>query len=210
VDRKGFRVLAGIRTGVDAQRLRSRSSSRLTSIVIDVTSETSIGNAFSIVKARVGESGLAGLDNNAGSGIASPVECVRLPERLPAAGAGGMANQGLPVRAGLHLHAGRRGGGRPRGPDGEEAEDPPSRGGRGGSPRGARPVGSSETAGRVQGDQIGRAARASWKIMMVLSEIATDSSDDTGHPRYSTRISPGRWTRPHVLTVLVGIHTLSV
>ncbi len=78
LDEEGFRVFAGIRKEADAQRLRARASSRLTPVVIDVTSGTSIGKAFEVVSGNVGEAGLAGLVNNAGIGIASPVECFPL------------------------------------------------------------------------------------------------------------------------------------
>ncbi len=78
LDREGFRVFAGLRKDADAQRLRECASPRLTPVAIDVTSEASIGRAFEVVRDGVGEAGLAGLVNNAGIGIASPVECFPL------------------------------------------------------------------------------------------------------------------------------------
>jgi len=78
LDRAGFRVFAGIRKEVDGQRLKALGSPRLAPVVIDVTSGTSIGRAFEVVRDKVGEAGLAGLVNNAGIGIASPVECLPL------------------------------------------------------------------------------------------------------------------------------------
>jgi len=74
LDKQGFKVFAGIRNAADAGKLKASASDRLTPILLDVTNPESIQKAFDFVKNKVGEAGLSGLINNAGIGIASPVE----------------------------------------------------------------------------------------------------------------------------------------
>lgn len=74
LDRAGFRVFAGVRRDADAEALRTAASERLTPLRIDVADAGSIAAAARSVADAVGETGLAGLVNNAGVAIAGPLE----------------------------------------------------------------------------------------------------------------------------------------
>jgi NAD(P)-dependent dehydrogenase (short-subunit alcohol dehydrogenase family) len=74
LDRKGFRVFAGVRKEADGDALRRAASDALTPIFIDVTDEASIAAMAKSVGEAVGEAGLAGLVNNAGTTLPCPVE----------------------------------------------------------------------------------------------------------------------------------------
>ena len=78
LDRRGFRVFAGVRSQTDADRLRHGASERLSPVDLDVTEPQAIRSAAEHVAAEVGEAGLAGLVNNAGILIAAPLELVPL------------------------------------------------------------------------------------------------------------------------------------
>ncbi|XP_062453396.1 17-beta-hydroxysteroid dehydrogenase type 6 isoform X2 [Rhea pennata] len=66
LDARGLRVLAACLTEAGAVRLRAAASSRLQTIILDVTSSESIAAAVAWVEGRVGDRGLWGLVNNAG------------------------------------------------------------------------------------------------------------------------------------------------
>jgi NAD(P)-dependent dehydrogenase (short-subunit alcohol dehydrogenase family) len=72
LDRRGFRVLAGVRRAADGDYLRARASSRLAPVLLDVTDPASIAAARDAVAAAT--DALAGLVNNAGIVVAGPVE----------------------------------------------------------------------------------------------------------------------------------------
>jgi NAD(P)-dependent dehydrogenase (short-subunit alcohol dehydrogenase family) len=76
LDRRGFRVFAGVRSETAAQNLQAKASARLTPVMIDVTDAASIAAAAKTVSESVGQSGLAGLVNNAGICVPGPVELV--------------------------------------------------------------------------------------------------------------------------------------
>jgi NAD(P)-dependent dehydrogenase (short-subunit alcohol dehydrogenase family) len=76
----GFQVFAGVRRAEDGATLRAASSDRLTPVLLDVADETSIRAATETVTAAVGAAGLAGLVNNAGIGVAGPLEFLPLAE----------------------------------------------------------------------------------------------------------------------------------
>jgi NAD(P)-dependent dehydrogenase (short-subunit alcohol dehydrogenase family) len=78
LDAMGTRVYAGVRRPQDGEALRSAGSSRLTPIVIDVTEPESICAARDLVTEQVGEAGLAGLVNNAGTTVPCPAEYLPL------------------------------------------------------------------------------------------------------------------------------------
>lgn len=78
LDRKGFRVFAGVRKDADGDALRSVASSSLTPVHIDVTDAASIRAMAENVKREVGETGLHGLVNNAGTTIACPIEYLQV------------------------------------------------------------------------------------------------------------------------------------
>ncbi|XP_062453349.1 retinol dehydrogenase 16-like [Rhea pennata] len=78
LDARGLRVLAACLTEAGAVRLRAAASSRLQTIILDVTSSESIAAAVAWVEERVGDRGLWGLVNNAGIGIpTAPNEWLR-------------------------------------------------------------------------------------------------------------------------------------
>ncbi len=74
LDRRGFRVFAGVRSDEAARRLRAEASDRLTPVRIDVTDAAEIAAAVEEVSAAVGDAGLAGLVNNAGIAVPGPWE----------------------------------------------------------------------------------------------------------------------------------------
>ncbi|XP_028613266.1 retinol dehydrogenase 16-like [Grammomys surdaster] len=71
LDRRGMRVLAACRREEGAEQLRKKTSDRLETVILDVTSTESIVAATQWVKERVGNKGLWGLVNNAG--ISTPL-----------------------------------------------------------------------------------------------------------------------------------------
>ncbi|MCD4685480.1 MAG: SDR family NAD(P)-dependent oxidoreductase, partial [Anaerolineae bacterium] len=73
LDRRGWRVFAGVRKDADADALRAASSDRLTPVLLDVTNADHIVAAVETVSARVGEAGLDGLVNNAGIVVPGPL-----------------------------------------------------------------------------------------------------------------------------------------
>ena len=80
LDRHGHHVFAGVRKESDGDALKQEASGSLTPLLIDVTDEKSIAGAVDMVADAVGERGLAGLVNNAGITVSSPVEFVPLDE----------------------------------------------------------------------------------------------------------------------------------
>ncbi len=80
LDRMGFRVFAGVRKDADGASLKGKASDRLTPVRIDVTDESSIASAAKTVGKAAGDSGLAGLVNNAGVAIAGPLEFLPIEE----------------------------------------------------------------------------------------------------------------------------------
>jgi NAD(P)-dependent dehydrogenase (short-subunit alcohol dehydrogenase family) len=80
LDGLGLQVFAGVRKIADGEALRSRGSTRLTPLLLDVTDEQSIRHAAAFVDSRVGAAGLFGLVNNAGVVVAGPLEAVPIPD----------------------------------------------------------------------------------------------------------------------------------
>jgi NAD(P)-dependent dehydrogenase (short-subunit alcohol dehydrogenase family) len=80
LDRLGHRVFAGVRQEADAESLRQSSSARLSPVFLDVTTAASIQAAATTVAAEVGETGLAGVVNNAGIGLGGPLEFFPIDE----------------------------------------------------------------------------------------------------------------------------------
>ena len=76
LDRRGFRVFAGVRSESAAQELQAQASARLTPVRIDVTDAASIAAAAETIARSVGDAGLAGLVNNAGIAVSGPLEIV--------------------------------------------------------------------------------------------------------------------------------------
>jgi len=80
LDRRGFRVFAGVRTDAAAQRLRQQATGRLMPLMLDVTDPAGIAEAARTVTAAVGDAGLWGLVNNAGIVVAGPLELIPLEQ----------------------------------------------------------------------------------------------------------------------------------
>jgi NAD(P)-dependent dehydrogenase (short-subunit alcohol dehydrogenase family) len=79
--RSGFHVFAGIRKGKDGEALEyAAPEASLTPLHLDVTDSDFIASAVETVAETVGEAGLAGLVNNAGVGVAWPLELVPINE----------------------------------------------------------------------------------------------------------------------------------
>ena len=71
----GFLVFAGVRKPADGERLRREG---IIPVEIDVTDDASIRAAVETVRSHVDGRGLDALVNNAGIGLAAPVEYVPL------------------------------------------------------------------------------------------------------------------------------------
>ena len=80
LDKVGYRVFAGVRNQADGERLQQQAGPRLMPVRLDVTDPASISAASHTVAAMVGERGLAGLLNNAGIGVAGPIELLPLAD----------------------------------------------------------------------------------------------------------------------------------
>lgn len=77
----GFHVFAGVRKTAAAESLQEAAQGNpLTPIMLDVTQPDQIAAAAQEIGATVGEAGLAGLVNNAGLVVASPLEFILLDE----------------------------------------------------------------------------------------------------------------------------------
>jgi NAD(P)-dependent dehydrogenase (short-subunit alcohol dehydrogenase family) len=74
----GQHVFAGVRKTADAESLRAEASGELTSLLLDVTDPEQINQARELVAGHVGGAGLSGLVDNAGIGMAWPLELVPL------------------------------------------------------------------------------------------------------------------------------------
>jgi len=72
----GFQVFAGVRDRQAGEVLADGRTARLIPIQLDVTEEDSIRDAVDLVTQHLGETGLAGLINNAGIAVGSPLEVI--------------------------------------------------------------------------------------------------------------------------------------
>lgn len=80
LDQLGFEVFAGVRRPSDGAALHAKAAGRLVPILLDVTSEASIGAALEEVTERTAGRGITGLVNNAGFALVGPLELLRLDE----------------------------------------------------------------------------------------------------------------------------------
>lgn len=80
LDREGFDVFAGVRRDVDAESLQAVASDRLKAVHLDVTDAAAIAAMAELVDKRVGDAGLVGLVNSAGSTLPCPVEHLPLDD----------------------------------------------------------------------------------------------------------------------------------
>ena len=74
--KSGFSVIAGVRKMEDAKNLELVAGSNLQGIQLDIADSDSITGAAGKIAEITGESGLAGIVNNAGIGVHGPVEFV--------------------------------------------------------------------------------------------------------------------------------------
>jgi NAD(P)-dependent dehydrogenase (short-subunit alcohol dehydrogenase family) len=74
----GYRVFAGVRKESDADVLRQQFGENVVPVIVDVTQADTIARAVALIGERVGVAGLQGLVNNAGAGLASPLEALPL------------------------------------------------------------------------------------------------------------------------------------
>jgi NAD(P)-dependent dehydrogenase (short-subunit alcohol dehydrogenase family) len=73
----GFNVFAGVRKTEDGERV---AGPRIEPVIIDVTDDASVTAAAETIGAAVGNSGLAGLVNNAGIAVAGPLEFIDIAD----------------------------------------------------------------------------------------------------------------------------------
>jgi NAD(P)-dependent dehydrogenase (short-subunit alcohol dehydrogenase family) len=78
LDKRGWRVFAGVRKELDAERLRKDTSPELYTLMLDVTDPASIHAAIERVAEVVTESGLDALINNAGITMNGPMEFISM------------------------------------------------------------------------------------------------------------------------------------
>jgi NAD(P)-dependent dehydrogenase (short-subunit alcohol dehydrogenase family) len=80
LDQAGYTVFASVRKERDASLLKQAASPRLIPVILDVTDERSIAEAYQVIRETVRAAGLVGLVNNAGIGVTAPIELVPLEE----------------------------------------------------------------------------------------------------------------------------------
>ena len=79
LDKIGYQVFAGVRTDRAAENLKKESSSRLSTLMLDITRQEHIDEAYKIIEDRVGGKGnFCALVNNAGYTEAGPLEFLPL------------------------------------------------------------------------------------------------------------------------------------
>lgn len=81
LDRSGYRVFAGVRKIEAGESLKKESSGNLVPVIIDITDPAQIAAAVKTVENELGpDAGLSGLVNNAGIGVAGPMEFIPLDD----------------------------------------------------------------------------------------------------------------------------------
>ena len=74
--KRGMTVFAGVRDLRAGEALKAHGGSAIIPLLLDVTDGASIARAAEVVAAQVGDTGLAGLINNAGVAIGGPLEVI--------------------------------------------------------------------------------------------------------------------------------------
>lgn len=80
LDQAGMRVFAGVRSPADATAIAAKASDRLHPLQCDITDEASVRAAVQEVGDVVGDEGLWGLVNNAGTGYPGPMETISIDD----------------------------------------------------------------------------------------------------------------------------------
>jgi NAD(P)-dependent dehydrogenase (short-subunit alcohol dehydrogenase family) len=74
LDKRGYKVFAGVRKDEDGKALKREASENLVPLMIDMNDTDSMENAFKQVSTFAGSEGLAGLMNNAAIPMGGPLE----------------------------------------------------------------------------------------------------------------------------------------
>ncbi len=80
LDKRGFSVFGTVRTDEDAKKLEVRTNGRIQPVHMDITQVDTIASARTMIQNVLGDAGLYGLVNNAGSILGGPVEFQALEE----------------------------------------------------------------------------------------------------------------------------------
>jgi NAD(P)-dependent dehydrogenase (short-subunit alcohol dehydrogenase family) len=80
LNKRGFRVFAGVRKTNDATSIKEESNQEIIPLLLDITDAQAVNAAYNEIATATGESGLAGLVNNAGIAVFGPVETVSLSD----------------------------------------------------------------------------------------------------------------------------------
>jgi NAD(P)-dependent dehydrogenase (short-subunit alcohol dehydrogenase family) len=80
LDQAGMRVFAGVRSSADAEAIAAKATSRLHPLRCDITDESSVRAAVDEVRGLLGDDGLWGLVNNAGTGYPGPMETLDIDD----------------------------------------------------------------------------------------------------------------------------------
>lgn len=80
LDQRGWRVFAGVRREEDAASMREAGSERLEPLMLDITDPAQIAAAAERMGAETGQTGLAGLVNNAGIAVPGPLETLPIED----------------------------------------------------------------------------------------------------------------------------------
>jgi NAD(P)-dependent dehydrogenase (short-subunit alcohol dehydrogenase family) len=80
LDRLGWQVFAGVHDAADGEVLARQASDRLEAFEVDVTEESSVETFFTEIEERLDPPGLTALVNNAGVGVAGPLETLPMDE----------------------------------------------------------------------------------------------------------------------------------
>jgi len=77
---RGCHVYAGVRKPADGAALAEAAAGELTPLMVDVTDPAQIAAATQAIEGHVGDTGLAGLVNNAGIGVFGPLELITIEQ----------------------------------------------------------------------------------------------------------------------------------
>jgi NAD(P)-dependent dehydrogenase (short-subunit alcohol dehydrogenase family) len=76
----GWTVFAGVRKQADGESLQAAGGEQIVPLILDVTDGEQIADVVAQIGERVGDRGLDGLVNNAGIGVAGPLELIPIDD----------------------------------------------------------------------------------------------------------------------------------